>query len=125
MRLPLSCRGPAVALLVAAGPLLPACSSDSPGQAAERVVQRFFTQLPTGDCAQLGALLVASSPEACARTVRELNEHSVRLQEVVSSQVDGRSPDAVMVRARLSYGASVKSQLLRVERHAGSWRLRL
>ena len=57
--------------------------------------------------------------------MRELNEHTVRLQEVLSTQADGRSPEAVMVRARLSYGTHVKSQLLRVERHEGTWRLRL
>ena len=120
------CRAPAAALLAAAGLLLSGCTtSPTPGEAAEGVVRRFFAQLPTGDCAQLGALLVARSPQACADTVRELNEHTVRLQEVLSTQVDGRSPDAVMVRARLSYGDSVKAQVLRVERHAGTWRLRL
>ncbi|MBF5041620.1 hypothetical protein FGE12_04415 [Aggregicoccus sp. 17bor-14] len=104
--------------------LFPACSSTSgPGEAAETVVRRFFTALPSGDCAQLAPLLVNAA--ACAESVRELNEHAVRLQEVLSSQVDGRTPDAVLVRARMQYGEHVKAQVLRVERHAGSWRLRL
>ncbi len=120
-------RLPAAALLAAAAGLwLSACSSTAqPGEAAESVVRRFFTQLPAGDCAQLEALLVTSAKRPCADTVRELNEHAVRLQEVVSTQVDGRSPDAVLVRARLAYGSSVKAQLLRVERHGDVWRLRL
>ena len=125
MRLLPTRRLPVAALLAAVGLLLPACTSHTPGEAAESVVRRFFAQLPAGDCAKLGALLVARGPEACADTVRELNEHTVRLQEVLSTQVDGRSPDAVMVKARLSYGTLVKSQVLRVERHAGIWRLRL
>ena len=124
MRRLLSCRLPAVALLAAAGLLLPACSGTSgSGDAAETVVRRFFAALPSGDCAQLAPLLVKAS--ACAEDVRELNEHAVRLQEVLSSQVDGRTPDAVLVRARLQYGEHVKAQVLRVERHAGSWKLRL
>lgn len=119
-------RVPVAALLAAAGLWLCGCtSSHSPGEAAESVVRRFFAQLPGGDCAVLGPLMVARSDEACAHAVRELNEHAVRLQEVLSTQVDGRSPDAVMVRARLSYGESVRAQVLRVERHAGVWRLRL
>ena len=125
MRLLPTRRLPVAALLAAAGLLLPACTSHTPGEAAESVVRRFFAQLPEGDCAKLGELMVARSQESCADTVRELNEHTVRLQEVLSTQVDGRSPDAVMVHARMSYGAHVKAQLLRVERHAGTWRLRL
>ena len=125
MRLLPTRRLPVAVLLAAAGLLLPACTSSTPGEAAESVVRRFFEQLPEGNCAQLAELLVSRSPQACADTVRELNEHTVRLQEVLSTQADGRSPEAVMVRARLSYGTYVKSQLLRVERHEGTWRLRL
>ena len=120
------CSLPAAVLLAAAGLLLPACASTAePGEAAESVVRRFFTQLPAGDCRQLEALLVTSSTRPCADTVRDLNAHAVRLQEVLSAQVDGRSPDAVLVRARLAYGPNVKAQVLRVERHGGTWRLRL
>jgi hypothetical protein len=119
-------RLPVAALLAAAGLWLCGCTTPvTPDEAAEGVVRRFFAQLPEGDCAKLGALVVAGSGETCADAVRELNEHGVRLQEVVSTQVDGRSPDAVLVRARLRYGESVKAQVLRVERHAGTWRLRL
>ena len=48
----------------------------------ERVDSRAIAQLPEGDCAKLAELLVTRSPEACADPVRELNEHTVRLQEV-------------------------------------------
>ena len=122
-----SLRGaPAAVLLAAAGLLLSACGSTrAPGEAAESVVRRFFSELPSGDCSRLQGLLVTRDARPCADTVRELNEHAVRLQEVLSSQVDGRTPDAVLVRARLAYGSSVKAQVLRVERQGDTWRLRL
>jgi hypothetical protein len=117
---------PVAALLAAAGLLLSACSSTgTSGDAAERVVRRFFTELPAGDCTQLQALLVTSGGRACADAVKELHEHSVQLREVLSTQVDGRSPDAVLVRARLAYGSKEKAQVLRVERHGGTWKLKL
>lgn len=96
-----------------------ACSPDP--RSAEVVVRQFFGGLPEPDC----ALMVEEHPGDCERAVRDLNEHSVRLQEVISSQVDGRTPDAVMVRARLTYGTEGRSRVLRVERHGLSWRLRL
>lgn len=119
-------RAPVAALLAATGVLFAGCNTSvEPGAAAEDVVRRFFAQLPTGDCGQLEALLVTASRTSCEETVRELHAHAVQLQEVLSTQVDGRTPDAVLVRARLAYGTRVKIQVLRVERHAGTWRLRL
>lgn len=97
----------------------------SPEEAARASVERFFSALPAGDCAVLGPLLVGG-PGTCEATVAELRSHGLELVEVLGAQVDGRNPEAVMVRARVRWQGRVPEQpyLLRVERHEGQWKLR-
>lgn len=97
----------------------------SPEEAARASVQRFFSALPAGDCAVLEPLLVGG-PGTCTATVEELRSHGLELVEVLGVQVDGRNPEAVMVRARVRWQGRVSEQpyLLRVERHEGQWKLR-
>ncbi len=96
-------------------------------EAARATVQRFFEALPAGDCAELGPLLVGTEQDTCRATVDELNEHGVSLVEVLDAKVDGRDPNAVMVRARVARDGRVREQpmLLRVEEHSEGWKLRL
>ncbi len=97
-------------------------------ESAETAVRRFFAALPSEDCAVLGPLLATGgSAKPCPETVRELQEHGVTLVEIVGSQVDGRAPEAVMVRARMARGGVPREEplVLRVERQAGGWKLRL
>ncbi len=105
-----------------------ACNTESrKTEAARATVQRFFEALPTGDCAVLGPLLTGKGGEDCRATVEEMNEHSLSLVEVLEARVDGRDPNAVVVRARVARDGQVREQamLLRVEQHPEGWKLRL
>ncbi|WP_246356708.1 hypothetical protein [Pyxidicoccus fallax] len=105
-----------------------ACSSaSSKTRAAEESVRRFFAALPSEDCAALQPLLATGgSARPCEETVRELREHGVSLVGILGSTVDGRDPEAVIVRARIANGGEERKEpwLLRVERQAGAWRVR-
>ena len=96
-------------------------------EAARATVERVFEALPTRDCAELGRLLIGQAAEDCQETVDELNEHGFSLVEVLEAKVDGRDPNAVMVRARVARDGQVREQpmLLRVEQHPEGWKLRL
>jgi hypothetical protein len=112
--------------------LAPGCEqrssgADKPAQASE-VVRRFFAALPSGDCAVLGRMFVSELPgRECRSVVDEMNRHDVRLVDVVDARVDGRNPDAVIVRVRLQEGGKPKDapSLYRVEKHPDGWKLRL
>ena len=96
-------------------------------ESAEASVRRFFAALPSEDCAVLGPLLATGgSAKPCAETVRELNSHGYSLVEIVESKVDGRDPNAVMVRARMARGGVPREEplVLRVEHQDGGWKLR-
>lgn len=105
-----------------------ACTSaSSKTEAAEETVRRFFAALPSEDCAVLAPLLATGgSARPCAETVRELREHGMSLRGIVGSTVDGRDPEAVIVRARVARDGEERKEpwLLRVERQAGTWRVR-
>jgi hypothetical protein len=105
-----------------------ACNSESrKTEAARSTVQRFFEALPARDCAVLGPLLVGQAADACQKTVDDLIEHGFSLVEVLDAKVDGRDPNAVVVRARVARDGQVREQplLLRVEQHPDGWKLRL
>ncbi|WP_395834449.1 hypothetical protein [Archangium violaceum] len=105
-----------------------ACNPESrKTEAAQDTVQRFFEALPGGDCAVLGTLLIGKAADTCRATVDEMNAHSFSLVEVLDAKVDGRDPNAVVVRARVARDGQVHEQplLLRVEHHSDGWKLRL
>ncbi|XXF77769.1 hypothetical protein P2318_32675 [Myxococcaceae bacterium GXIMD 01537] len=96
-------------------------------ESAETVVRGFFTALPSEDCAVLGPMLATGGgAKPCPETVRDINAHGYSLVDIVESRVDGRDPDAVLVRARLAQGGVTREAplVLRVERQAGGWKLR-
>jgi hypothetical protein len=105
-----------------------ACSpASSKTRAAEESVRRFFAALPSEDCAVLEPLLATGGrARSCPETVRELRGHDISLVGILGSTVDGRDPEAVLVRARVASGGQEHREpwLLRVERQAGAWRLR-
>jgi hypothetical protein len=105
-----------------------ACNTESrKTEAARATVQRFFEALPERDCAVLGSLLIGKAADDCRATVDDLNEHGFSLVEVLDAKVDGRDPNAVVVRARVARDGQVREQplLLRVEKHPDGWKLRL
>jgi hypothetical protein len=114
--------GAAVLWLAASG-----CTSttSTKTEAGEAAVRRFFQALPSGDCAVLGPLLVAGA--SCEDALKGLREHDLRLLDIVDATVDGRNPDAVLVRARVSQGGAARQEpyVFRVERQGDGWRLRL
>ncbi len=111
------------------GLLTLACKPTETGktEAARATVQRFFEALPGWDCAVLGALLIGKAADTCRTTVDEMNAHGFSLVEVLDAKVDGRDPNAVVVRARVARDGQVREQpmLLRVEQHPDGWKLRL
>lgn len=97
-------------------------------EAAQASVRAFFAALPAMDCAVLGPLLATGgSARPCEDTVRELHEHGMQLVDIVDAAVDGRDPNAVLVRARLARDGAVREEpyVLRVEQQDGGWKLRL
>jgi hypothetical protein len=92
--------------------------------AARDVVGRFFSALPSRDCAVLGPLL--ADPAACGTLVTDLGGEALSLVEVLEVKPDGRDPDALLVRARVALNGEVREQpmVLRVERGPAGWRLR-
>lgn len=107
--------------------LLACTSASSKTAAAEETVRRFFAALPSEDCAVLEPLLATGgSARPCVETVRELREHGFSLVGITGSAVDGRDPEAVIVRARVARNGVERQEpwLLRVERQAGAWRVR-
>ena len=112
--------------------LWPACAAlgctPSKTESAEAPVRRLFAALPPAGCAGLGPLLATGGrAEPCPETVRELTSHGYALVEIVDSKVDGRDPNAVMVRARMTRGGVPREEplVLRVEHQDGGWKLRL
>ncbi|MCE9671632.1 hypothetical protein LY474_27880 [Myxococcus stipitatus] len=108
--------------------VLLACScTSSKTEAAEATVRRLFEALPSEDCAVLGPLLATGEGmRPCEEAVAEMREHGLSLVDIVESKLDGRDPDAVLVRARIARGGEVGKEpwLLRVERRSGTWRVR-
>jgi hypothetical protein len=97
-------------------------------EAAQASVRAFFAALPGRDCAVLGPLLATGgSAKPCEDTVSELHEHGMQLVDIVDATVDGRNPNAVLVRARLARDGAVREEpyVLRVEHQDGGWKLRL
>jgi hypothetical protein len=96
-------------------------------EAAQVTVRRFFEALPAGDCAELAPLLIGKAADTCRETVDELREHGFSLVEVLDARVDGRDPNAVVVRTRIARDGRLREEplLLRVEQHPDGWKLRL
>lgn len=93
---------------------------------AQEAVKQFFAALPGGDCAVLGPLLVQPQAGAdCPSVVGQLHRHGFGLVEVLEAKVDGRNPDAVIVRVRLQEKGRQREAPLLVERHPDGWKLRL
>lgn len=107
-----------------------ACSSSEARkkEAAQESVRAFFTALPAGDCKTLGPMLATGgSAKPCEDTVRELLEHGMQLVDIEDAKVDGRDPEAVLVRTKLARDGAVRDApvVLRVEHQNGGWKLRL
>lgn len=94
---------------------------------AREAVQRFFAALPGKDCDVLAPMLALAGGEAggCADVVSSLHRHGYRLVEVLGAEVDGRDPEAVIVRARIEENGRQREAPLRMEHHPGGWKLRL
>ena len=105
-----------------------ACASfeEDRSGAAQDVVRRFFTALPSGDCARLGPLLAGPEPGAC-EAASAWHEQGLSLVRVLDVKADGRDANAMLVRARVARQGRERAEplLLRVERHADGWKLRL
>ncbi|MBN1206266.1 MAG: hypothetical protein JXB05_15220 [Myxococcaceae bacterium] len=115
-------------LLLALAALACPSSETRKTDAAQASVRAFFSALPAGDCAVLGPMLATGgSARPCEETVRELLTHSLELVEILEAKVDGRDPEVVLVRAKVAQGGAVREApfLLRAERQAGVWKLRL
>jgi hypothetical protein len=98
--------------------------SPPPPPTASAAVRAFFAALPAGDCATLRPLLAEDL--SCESTVDELRRHGVTLIDVIDERVDARSPDAVIVRARMEQGGRERAEpvLIRAERDGRRWRVR-
>jgi len=124
-------RAAAVAVLLLAGGGCGGCGKRlSPEEEkraqAREAMTRFFAALPEKDCDVLGPMLVQpkGGPD-CPSVVDSLHRHGFRLVEVLGAEVDGRDPEAVIVRVRLEENGRQREAPLRMEHHPGGWKLRL
>jgi len=93
---------------------------------AQETVKRFFAALPGKDCAVLSSMLVIGpGDDDCATMIDPVVQHGLRLVEVLGSEVDGRNPEAVMVRVRLERDGQRREVSLRVEHHPEGWKLKI
>ena len=98
----------------------------SPVEEAQETVRRFFTALPGKDCDVLRTMMVIEpSGDDCASKVDALQQHGLRLVEVLGAEVDGRDPEAVMVRVRLERDGQRRELSLRVVHQPAGWKLKL
>jgi hypothetical protein len=93
---------------------------------AQEVVKLFFAALPGKDCDVLRSMLVLGpGDDDCAGMVDALQEHGLRLVEVLGAEVDGRDPEAVMVHVRLERDGQRREVSLRVVHRPQGWKLKL
>lgn len=102
-----------------------ACRPSRPTGAPADAVQRFYAAAASGDCAAalttLGNKLRArlDPGDRCGLLFRQTLEHP--LESVLSTQADGRDPNAQLVRARLR-GRSI-DLIIRVQAEDGQWKI--
>jgi len=97
------------------------CAKRPATEEAQEAVKRFFAALPGKDCGVLQGMLV----DDCATVVDGLQQHGLRLLEVLGAEVDGRNPQAVMVRVRLERDGQRREVSLRVEHRPQGWKLKI
>jgi len=114
-------RSAVAALLLALASAGGGCAKRPATDEAQETVKRFFAALPGKDCDVLQGMLV----DDCATVVDGLQQHGLRLLEVLGAEVDGRDPEAVMVRVRLERDGQRREVSLRVERRPGGWKLKI
>ncbi len=57
--------------------------------------------------------------------VEELGHREVELVDIAEAYVDGRDPDAVVVRVQIEDRGEVNEMLMRVIREDGDWKLKM
>lgn len=102
-----------------------ACRPSRPTGSPADAVQRFYAAATAGDCAAalrtLGTKLRArlDPGDRCAQLFQQTLEHP--LEGVLSTQADGRDPEAQLVRARLR-GRTI-DLIIRVQAEDGQWKI--
>ena len=115
-------RSTAAALLLALASVIGSgCAKRPATDEAQEAVKRFFAALPDKDCGVLQGMLV----DDCAAVVDGVQQHGLRLLEVLGAEVDGRNPEAVMVRVRMERDGQRREVTLRVEHRPEGWKLKL
>ena len=121
----------AAALLLASGGCGRFCGKRLPPDEAKKIqaqdaLKRFFEALPGKDCKVLGPMLapVEGGPD-CQSVVTSLHRHGFRLVAILGAEIDGRDPEAVIVKARIEEKGREREAPLRMERDRKGWKLRL
>lgn len=124
LRLPLAGVVAALLLALAAGCAKRPPTDEEKRAQAEETVRRFFAALPGKDCDVLRPMVVTRPmDDDCPAMMDSLLKHGVRLVEVLGSEVDGRNPEAVMVRVRMDRDGQRREVSLRAEHHPEGWKL--
>lgn len=101
-------------------------SAEDKERHAREAVRTFYQGLEQESCEVISPLLVQDHTEAdCQELVEELSHRGVELVEVESATVDGRDPDAVIVKVRIRDRGQVNEMLMRSEREGDAWKLRM
>jgi len=101
-------------------------SAEEKTQHAEQAVRAFYEGLEQESCDIISPLLVQDHTEAdCQELVEELGHRDVELVEIVSAKVDGRDPNAVIIKVRIRDRGDVNEMLMRAEREDDDWKLRM
>jgi hypothetical protein len=92
---------------------------------AEETVRDFFAAAENGDIARLAPLLIDPAGETRARTIiADFGQHQAHLVRVVGSTVDGRDPNAALVKVELSFSGKSHQWIMKVQHGDAGWRLR-
>ncbi len=109
--------------------LLFACGSSKPDdtvrahQAQARVAE-LFAATASGDCGPIIPLMDTIKNEAdCAEWIHGTQEQGLQLLEVVGAKVDGRDPDAFIVRTNIERKGKPSELLVRAEWRPSGWNL--
>lgn len=91
--------------------------------AARASVTSFFEAVERADCETMRALLAESPPSERCRELLD-SWRGRKIDRILETKVDGRDPDAVIVRTRLTDRGHPREILIRAERSDARWRVR-
>lgn len=108
--------------------MLTACARSIPGERelvseAQDQTRTFFALGESGNCDKLAPML--QRPETCKELARQFLETHTHLKKIVSSKLDGRDKDTVLVSVEAQEKAVIHSWIVRAKWTKQGWKFAL